>query len=82
MAPPSNLTPEQKRDLARGFVQAQFVARGRVADIALHASRREVDQRNHYTHIMLTIRKIGRAVFRAKNRDWNAKDLLVDWRSS
>jgi hypothetical protein len=31
---------------------------------------------------MLTTREIGPEGFGAKNRDWNVKDLLVDWRSS
>jgi hypothetical protein len=82
VALPSELSPEQNRDLVRGFVQAQFVARGMVADIALHAPGREGDQRNHHAHIMLTTREIGPEGFGAKNRDWNAKELLVDWRSS
>ena len=82
VALPSELTPEQNRDLVRGFVQAQFVARGMVADIALHAPGREGDQRNHHAHIMLTTREIGPEGFGAKNRDWNAKELLVDWRGS
>ncbi|MFD1483434.1 MobA/MobL family protein, partial [Paracoccus nototheniae] len=42
----------------------------------------EGDQRNHHAHIMLTTREIGPEGFGAKNRDWNAKELLVDWRSS
>jgi hypothetical protein len=82
VALPSELTPEQNRDLVRGFVRDQFVDRGMVADIALHAPGREGDQRNHHAHIMLTTREIGPEGFGAKNRDWNAKDLLVDWRSS
>lgn len=82
VALPSELTPEQNRDLVRGFVQVQFVARGMVADIAPHAPGREGDQRNHHAHIMLTTREIGLEGFGAKNRDWNAKELLVDWRSS
>ena len=82
VALPSELSVEQNRDLVRGFVQEQFVARGMVADIALHAPGREGDQRNHHSHIMLTTREIGPEGFGAKNRDWNAKELLVDWRSS
>ncbi|WP_064503579.1 MobQ family relaxase, partial [Paracoccus sp. 228] len=82
VALPSELTPEQNRDLVRGFVQAEFVSRGMVADIALHAPGREGDQRNHHAHIMLTTREIGPEGFTTKNRDWNAKELLVDWRSS
>ena len=82
VALPSELSPEQNRDLVRGFVQAQFVSRGMVADIALHAPGREGDQRNHHAHIMLTTREIGPEGFGTKNREWNAKELLVDWRSS
>ena len=82
VALPSELTLEQNRNLVRGFVQAQFVARGMIADVALHAPGREGDQRNHHAHIMLTTREIGPEGFGAKNRDWNAKELLVDWRSS
>jgi ATP-dependent exoDNAse (exonuclease V) alpha subunit len=82
VALPSELTPEQNRDLVREFVQAQFVARGMIADVALHAPGRDGDQRNHHAHIMLTTREIGPDGFGAKNRDWNAKDVLLDWRGS
>lgn len=82
VALPSELTTEQNADLVRAFVREQFVARGMIADVALHAPGREGDQRNHHAHIMLTTREIGPEGFEAKNRDWNAKDLLVDWRQS
>ncbi|MGB1266030.1 MAG: MobQ family relaxase, partial [Nereida ignava] len=82
VALPSELTTEQNADLVRAFVQEQFVARGMIADVALHAPGREGDQRNHHAHIMLTTREIGPEGFGAKERDWNAKDLLVDWRQS
>jgi hypothetical protein len=82
VALPSELSTEQNADLVRAFVQEQFVARGMIADVALHAPGREGDQRNHHAHIMLTTRAVGPDGFGAKERDWNAKDLLVDWRSS
>jgi hypothetical protein len=82
VALPSELTTEQNADLVRAFVQEQFVARGMIADVALHAPGREGDQRNHHAHIMLTTREVGPEGFGAKNRDWNAKELLVDWRQS
>lgn len=82
VALPSELTLEQNADLVRAFVQEQFVARGMIADVALHAPGREGDQRNHHAHIMLTTREIDADGFGAKNRDWNAKELLVDWRGS
>jgi len=82
VALPSELTTEQNADLVRAFVQEQFVARGMIADVAIHAPGREGDQRNHHAHIMLTTREVGPEGFGAKERDWNAKDLLVDWRQS
>jgi hypothetical protein len=82
VALPSELTTEQNADLVRAFVQEQFVARGMIADVALHAPGREGDQRNHHAHIMLTTREIGPEGFGAKERDWNAKELLVSWRGS
>ena len=82
VALPSELTTEQNADLVRAFVQEQFVAQGMIADVALHAPGREGDQRNYHAHIMLTTRAVGPDGFGAKERDWNAKDLLVDWRGS
>lgn len=82
VALPSELSTEQNADLVRAFVQEQFVARGMIADVALHAPGREGDQRNHHAHFMLTTREVGADGFGAKNRDWNAKELLVDWRGS
>ena len=82
MALPSELTTEQNADLVRAFVREQFVARGMIADVALHAPGREGDLRNHHAHIMLTTREVGPEGFGAKERDWNAKELLVDWRGS
>ena len=82
VALPSELTTEQNADLVRAFVREEFVARGMIADVALHAPGRIGDQRNHHAHIMLTTREVGPDGFGAKNRDWNAKELLVDWRGS
>ena len=82
VALPSELSTEQNSDLVRAFVREQFVARGMIADVALHAPGREGDQRNHHAHIMLTTREVGPEGFGPKNRDWNAKELLVDWRGS
>ena len=77
VALPSELSTEQNADLVRAFVQEQFVARGMIADVALHAPGREGDQRNHHAHIMLTTRDVGPEGFGAKNCDWNAKPLLL-----
>ena len=82
VALPAELDREQRIALVRDFCQRSFVDRGMVADIALHAPGREGDERNHHAHILLTTREIGPEGFSAKNRDWNAKELLEDWREA
>lgn len=82
VALPAELSHDQRVDLVRDFCQRQFVDRGMIADIALHAPGREGDERNHHAHILLTTREIGPDGFTTKNRDWNAKELLEEWREA
>lgn len=82
VALPAELTHAQRVDLVRDFVRGQFVERGMVADIALHAPGRDGDDRNHHAHILLTTREIGSEGFTTKNRDWNAVEALEDWRAA
>ncbi|MSS67585.1 MobA/MobL family protein, partial [Xylella fastidiosa] len=55
VALPTELTPDQQRELVRGFVRSQFVDVGMVADIAIHHAKSE----NPHAHILLTMRDIG-----------------------
>lgn len=80
VALPRELTPAQQRDAVQKFVQAAFVERGMVADVALHEGHNPHDP-NPHAHILLTTRTITAEGWGAKNRDWNAKDLLVNWRT-
>ena len=82
VALPHELTDAQRTSLVRSFVQSAFVDRGMIADVALHAPGREGDERNHHAHIMLTTRSIGADGFEGKDRSWNSKELLADWRES
>ena len=82
VALPAELTHAQRVELVRDFCQREFVDRGMVADIALHAPGREGDDRNHHAHILLTTREIGPEGFEAKNRGWNAVEVLEGWRKS
>ena len=82
VALPHELDAVQRLQLVRDFCQREFVDRGMVADIALHAPGREGDERNHHAHILLTTREIGPEGFTTKNRDWNAKELLEGWREA
>ena len=82
VALPHELDDAQRGALVRSFVQAAFVDRGMIADVALHAPGKEGDERNHHAHIMLTTRTIGEEGFEGKDRSWNSKELLKDWRES
>lgn len=82
VALPAELTHTQRVELVRDFCQREFVDRGMVADIALHAPGREGDDRNHHAHILLTTREIGPDGFTTKNRDWNAVEVLEGWREA
>ena len=82
VALPAELDHAQRVELVRDFCQRQFVDRGMVADIALHAPGREGDDRNHHAHILLTTREIAAEGFTTKNRDWNAVEVLEGWREA
>ena len=82
VALPNELGPDERADLVRTFCREQFVERGMVADIALHAPGRAGDERNHHAHILLTTRRIDTEGFTNKDRDWNKVEALEGWRSS
>ncbi len=82
IALPHELTFEQNLELVRDFVREQFVSRGMIADIAIHAPGRKGDIRNVHVHILLTTRELTGAGFGAKARDWNRKEELQGWREA
>ena len=77
---PHELTDEQRVELVRDFLASEFVARGMVADFAIHAPDRRSDQRNHHAHVMVTMRELTGTGFGLKNRNWNKTALLEEWR--
>jgi Ti-type conjugative transfer relaxase TraA len=77
---PHELTPEQRRDLVREFVTTEFVAKGMIADVAVHAPDRQADGRNHHAHVLLTMRELTSGGFGKKVREWNATEQLEAWR--
>ena len=82
VALPAELTHAERVELVRGFASEQFVERGMVADVALHAPGRDGDDRNHHAHILLTTREVGDDGFTDKNRGWNKVELLEGWREA
>jgi len=85
MALPHELTDDQRHRLVRDFVNAEFVSRGMVADIAWHkpVPQNGDDPRNFHAHVMLTLRKAtARGLHPVKTREWNSKELLSEWREA
>lgn len=77
---PHELTDRQRIELVRQFVAEQFVSRGMIADVAVHAPHRQGDQRNHHAHVMLTMRELTGEGFGKKARNWNDKANVERWR--
>lgn len=78
---PRELNPAERVELIRDFCQREFVARGMIADIAIHnPSGRDGGEQPH-AHVMLTTRVLTGEGFGAKDRDWNDKALYEGWRA-
>ena len=71
----SELTMEENIALAREFVQTNFVAKGMIADLAVHAPDREGDLSNPHFHVLTTMRPLNPdGSFAAKQRREYALD--------
>ena len=83
VALPHTLPLEFQEQLLQGFIQQHFVSKGMIADYAIHFPTRHNDKKNIHAHIMLTTRELDGNEFAAKkNRDWNKKQLLKQWRKA
>ncbi|MFN3817543.1 Ti-type conjugative transfer relaxase TraA [Blastomonas sp.] len=84
---PREMTQEQGIELARDFVQTEFVERGMIADLNVHWDIGADGMARPHAHVMLTMREIrigdnGSAEFGAKVREWNRTELLTHWREA
>ncbi|AJA07016.1 conjugal transfer protein TraA [Sphingopyxis fribergensis] len=84
---PREMTEKQGIELARDFVQSEFVDRGMIADLNVHWDIGADGLARPHAHVMLTMREIrigedGSAEFGAKVRDWNRTELLTHWREA
>jgi len=80
LALPIELDADAQLALVREFIQDEFVARGMVADFAIHRDKDENPQ--PHVHVMLTTRNLGPHGFRNKNTNWNSPRLLKHWREA
>ncbi|TWG49797.1 Ti-type conjugative transfer relaxase TraA [Aminobacter sp. J44] len=77
---PREMTQAQGIELARDFVQAEFVDHGMIADLNVHWDIGEDGMPKPHAHVMLTMREVDGDGFGQKVRDWNRTQMLERWR--
>lgn len=78
VAIPVELSNDDKKKLVVEYCQKNFVDKGMIADIAFH----DLDSKNPHAHVMLTLKTIGPEGFGKKDRSWNDKKIMIQWRES
>lgn len=76
VAIPIELSKERGVNLVEDFVVKKLVNLGMIADVNIHLDNPE----NPHAHILLTTREISSKGFAEKNRSWNSKEKLQEWR--
>lgn len=77
---PREMTRAQGIELARDFVQAEFVDQGMIADLNVHWDMAEDGTPKPHAHVMLTMRSVNEEGFGPKVRDWNRTEMVERWR--
>ncbi|EKR4495460.1 MobA/MobL family protein [Salmonella enterica] len=78
VAIPVELSNDDKKKLVAEYCQKNFVDEGMIADIAFH----DLDSKNPHAHVMLTLKTITATGFGKKDRSWNDKKMMLQWRES
>jgi Ti-type conjugative transfer relaxase TraA len=78
VALPVELNLAQQVELLRTFAENELVARGMIADVAVHHD----NPRNPHAHILLTMRTVGPEGFGPKDRSWNDRGVVRRWREA
>lgn len=79
---PREMPQREAAQLARDFVQREFVSKGMVADLNVHWDIGKDGQPKPHAHVMLSLREAGENGFGAKARDWNRTNALGKWREA
>ncbi|MGI8525744.1 MAG: Ti-type conjugative transfer relaxase TraA [Pseudolabrys sp.] len=77
---PREMTQAQGIELARDFVQSEFVDQGMIADLNVHWDMAEDGAPKPHAHVMLTMRSVDENDFGPKVRDWNRTEMVERWR--
>ena len=76
LALPREQSHEQNKNCVEDYCTRNFTDQGMVAHLSYHESKNE----NPHVHIMLTMRELNKKGFGQKNRSWNSKENLNNWR--
>jgi hypothetical protein len=74
---PVELDAAERIALVRAYADRHFVALGMIADFAIRG-----DAANPHAHILLTLRRIDGPGFGPKERRWNGRATLHEWRAA
>ncbi len=77
---PTCLSREDQIALGKQFFEDNFASHGMVVDWVIHDPKGKEND-NPHIHAMVSLRELGKSEWGVKNRDWNAKSLLLGWRS-
>lgn len=77
---PREMNEAQGVELARDFVQSEFVDQGMIADLNVHWDMGADGQPKPHAHVMLTMRSVDENGFGQKVRDWNRTEMVERWR--
>ena len=77
---PREMTQAQGIELARDFVQAEFVDRDMIADLNVHWDMAEDGNLKPHAHVMLSMRTVDENGFGQKVREWNRTEMVERWR--
>jgi len=75
---PNEMTHEQNKNLVIEYCEKNFIDVGMCSSISFHRSKSD----NPHAHIMLTMREVAPAGFGQKNRAWNERKMIEQWRKS
>jgi hypothetical protein len=78
VALPIELDRQEQVALMREYIQQNFVDKGMCVDFAIHDKK----DGNPHAHILLTTRNVSEGGFGKKNREWNSKSYLQEWREN
>jgi MobA/MobL family len=83
VALPIELDHQSKIQLVREFIEENFTDRGMIADLNIH----DINSHNPHAHILLTMRDLvatptGEIEFGQKNRTWNERSFLEQYRAN